>query len=38
LNHMLSGDDASNPYVRPGDIVTVPESETAFVVGNVLKP
>jgi polysaccharide biosynthesis/export protein len=38
LNYMLRGDDESNPYVRPGDIVTVPESETAYVVGNVLKP
>ena len=38
LNDMLRGDDKSNPYVRPGDIVTLPESERAFVVGNVLKP
>jgi polysaccharide biosynthesis/export protein len=38
LNNMLRGDDESNPYVRPGDIVTLPESERAFVVGNVLKP
>lgn len=38
LNDMLRGDDASNPYVRPGDIISVPESEKAFVVGNVLRP
>jgi polysaccharide export outer membrane protein len=38
LNDMLRGDEKSNPYARPGDIVTVPESEIAFVVGNVLKP
>jgi len=38
LTDMLRGDDKSNPYVRPGDIVTLPESERAFVVGNVLKP
>ncbi len=38
LNEMLRGDDASNPYVRPGDIISVPESEKAYVVGNVLRP
>jgi len=38
LNDMLRGDEKANPYARPGDIITVPESEIAFVVGNVLKP
>jgi polysaccharide export outer membrane protein len=38
LNDMLRGDEKANPYARPGDIITVPESEVAFVVGNVLKP
>jgi polysaccharide export outer membrane protein len=38
LNEILRGDEQSNPYVQPGDIVTVPESEKAYVVGNVLKP
>lgn len=38
LNDTLLGDFKSNPYVRPGDIITVPEAEQVFVVGNVFKP
>ncbi len=38
LNDTLLGDSKSNPYVRPGDIITLPEAEQAFVVGNVFKP
>ena len=38
LADALSGDDKANPYVQPGDIVSMPEAEQAFVVGNVLKP
>ena len=38
LNNTLRGDDNSNPYVHPGDIITVPEAQQVFVVGNVLKP
>lgn len=38
LNHTLKGEDISNPYVRPGDIITIPEAQQAFVVGNVFKP
>ena len=38
LNETLQGDEKANPYVQPGDIITVPEAEQAFVVGNVFKP
>jgi polysaccharide export outer membrane protein len=38
LNDTLKGVDQSNPFVRPGDIVNLPEAEQAFVVGNVLRP
>lgn len=38
LNDTLRGEEQANPYVRPGDIVTLPESEKAFVVGNVFRP
>ena len=38
LNDLLQGDPRSNPFVRPGDVVTITEAEQAFVVGNVLKP
>jgi polysaccharide biosynthesis/export protein len=38
LNNTLKGEDVSNPYVRPGDIITIPEAQQVFVVGNVFKP
>lgn len=38
LNDTLRGDEAANPYVEPGDIVTVPEAEQVYVVGNVYSP
>jgi polysaccharide biosynthesis/export protein len=38
LDETLHGDASANPFVRPGDIVTVTEAEQAYVVGNVLKP
>ncbi|MFL6227704.1 MAG: polysaccharide biosynthesis/export family protein [Pyrinomonadaceae bacterium] len=38
LNDTLRGVEQSNPLVRPGDIVNLPEAEQAFVVGNVLRP
>ncbi len=38
LQDTLRGDDRSNPYVQPGDIVTLPEADQAYVVGNVLRP
>src|SRR5262249_4106521 len=38
LSDTLMGDPQSNPYIRPGDIVSIPEAEQVFVVGNVYKP
>ena len=38
LNSTLRGEGSSNPYVQPGDIITVPEAQQVFVVGNVFKP
>ena len=38
LSDILKGDNAANPYVEPGDIISLPEAEQAFVVGNVFKP
>lgn len=38
LDDTMNGDDKSNPFVRPGDVITVPEAEQAYVVGNVLRP
>lgn len=38
LNNTLKADGASNPYVRSGDIITLPEAQQVFVVGNVFRP
>jgi len=38
LNNTLKADGAANPFVRPGDIITVPEAQQVFVTGNVLRP
>jgi polysaccharide export outer membrane protein len=38
LAETLQGDYQSNPYIQPGDVITVPEADQAFIVGNVYKP
>jgi polysaccharide export outer membrane protein len=38
LNDTLRGDERANPYVEAGDIVTIPEAEQVYVVGNVYSP
>jgi polysaccharide export outer membrane protein len=38
LNNTLRGDETANPYVEPGDIVTVPEADQVYIVGNVYSP
>ena len=38
LTSTIRGDASSNPYVQAGDIITVPEAQQVFVVGNVFKP
>ncbi len=38
LNDTLRGDEKANPFVEPGDIVTIPEAEQIYVVGNVYTP
>jgi polysaccharide export outer membrane protein len=38
LTDVLAGRDQANPYVRPGDIISVLEAEQVFVVGNVTRP
>ena len=38
LNDTLRGEEKANPYVEPGDIVTVPEADQVYVVGNVYHP
>lgn len=38
LEETLRGKPDANPFVRPGDIVQVPEADQVYVLGNVLKP
>jgi polysaccharide export outer membrane protein len=38
LSSTLGGEDSANPYVHPGDVITVPDSDQVYVVGNVLRP
>ena len=38
LNQTLKGEALSNPYVRAGDVVTIPEAQQVFVVGDVFRP
>jgi polysaccharide export outer membrane protein len=38
LSDVLQGDPKSNPYLEAGDIVTLPEADQIYVVGNVFMP
>jgi polysaccharide export outer membrane protein len=38
LNNTLKAAAESNPYVQSGDIITLPEAQQVFVVGNVFHP
>lgn len=38
LREVMRGDARANPDVLPGDIVTIPDADQVYVVGNVLKP
>lgn len=38
LRDTLAGNARSNPYVRPGDVITVHEFEQIYVIGNVIRP
>lgn len=38
LSDTLKGAMEANPFVDPGDVVSIPEAEQAFVVGNVFRP
>jgi polysaccharide biosynthesis/export protein len=38
LSDTLKGEERSNPYLQPGDVITLPEAKEAYVIGNVLRP
>ena len=38
IDEVKRGGERANPYLRPGDFVSVPEVGIAYIVGNVAKP
>src|SRR5882724_281145 len=38
LSDTLQGNPKANPFLVPGDIVTIPEADQVYVVGNVFTP
>lgn len=38
LSDTLKGDEKSNPYVRAGDVVSIPAADQVYVIGNVVRP
>jgi polysaccharide export outer membrane protein len=38
LSDTLQGDPKANPFLEAGDIVTLPEADQVYVVGNVFTP
>ena len=38
LSQTLQGDPRANPYIESGDVVTLPEANQVYVVGNVFTP
>lgn len=38
LSETMMGLPAANPWIEPGDIITLPEAPQAYVVGNVFAP
>lgn len=38
LKSVVSGESNANPYINPGEVVTIKEAEQVYVVGNVLRP
>ncbi len=38
LSDTMAGNEAANPYLENGDIITLPEADQIYVVGDVLAP
>jgi polysaccharide export outer membrane protein len=38
LPDTLAGKEGANPYVQPGDIISVPEADQVFIIGHVMSP
>lgn len=38
MKKVLNGNPDANPFIQPGDIISIPEAEQFFVTGSVVKP
>ncbi len=38
LEETLKGKEGANPFVQPGDIISLPEADQVFIIGHVLAP
>ena len=38
LNDTLRGEEKANPFVQSGDVITIPEAQQVYIVGNVYSP
>jgi polysaccharide export outer membrane protein len=38
LSDTLHGMAEANPFLQPGDVISVPQADQVFVIGNVLRP
>lgn len=38
LSDTLLGGEKANPYVRPGDVISIPIADQVWVIGNVIRP
>jgi polysaccharide export outer membrane protein len=38
LADTLRNDEKANPYVRPGDVISIPLADQVYVIGNVIRP
>jgi polysaccharide export outer membrane protein len=38
LSETMEGQPRANPYIEPGDIITIPDANEVYVVGNVFTP
>jgi polysaccharide export outer membrane protein len=38
LSETMQGQPTANPFIEPGDIITLPEADQIYVVGNVFTP
>ena len=38
LSDTLLGDEKANPYVQPGDVISIQAADWVYVIGNVIRP